>query len=133
MNRQIKKLMSFMIAVTLILSCGVLDVDASELAQSKITTEEAVTRALLKLARTYQTSIGVKITVNYTMQESSNSIIAIDKVYISGYDPSTVSSARIDWYQITNLSKGKISVVIKYTKPGNANEQEHRFAFTLNP
>ncbi len=133
MKKQIKKIMSFMMAVTLIFSCGVLDVDASELTQSKITREETVTRALLKLTRTYQTAIGVKITVNYTMQESSNTIIAIDKVYISGYDPSTVSSARIDWYQITNLSKGRVSVVIKYTKPGNANEQELKFVFTINP
>lgn len=101
--------------------CISLNVNASTISTS-LETGVIAPSSLLKLSKTTTFSNGVKITVNYTYQESTGRVAAIDKVYISYYPPSKFSSVRIANYTLLNTAFGNIEVETFQKSIGSSRE-----------
>ncbi len=130
MRRSSKKviiaIMCFSMLLPFITSYNVKAADKSD--NSTIT--EVTPRSIMKSSRTVTFSNGVKITVNYTFQEANNTIIYIDRVYISYFPPHKFSNVRVIGYEILDNYNRNIKVKT-YQRPINSSSEVYKEYYIL--
>ena len=114
-----RKIMSIIFVLVLLVSTISVNAESDSI-DSTLNYHDSVleNRSIMRLSKTDTVvgPTGISITVNYTYQESTGKVVAIDSVYVSGYNASYCRNVSVySW----SLSGNDMTIINKYQPIGS--------------